>query len=56
MQNTLSVNLKIKIENEVEQLKYWKYQGSPHNEPDEGFVYDTCKVAISFPINKNTYL
>jgi len=31
-------------------LRYYKYIGSPHNKPDEGFVCDNCHVVISFPV------
>jgi hypothetical protein len=30
-------------------LRYWSADGTPHNPPEEGFVDDDKKVAISFP-------
>ncbi|WP_156930295.1 hypothetical protein [Sphingomonas jaspsi] len=30
-------------------LRYFTTQQTPHNRPDEGFVDDAAKVAISYP-------
>jgi hypothetical protein len=30
-------------------LKYYSYQGSPHNKPDHGVVCNQCKISLSFP-------
>ena len=49
MKRNLDSILKNKIKNEITKLRYWKYDGSPHDEPDEGFTCDECKVVISFP-------
>lgn len=53
MEKKLDVLLKNKVEAELKKLKYFNYVGSPHNEPDEGFVCEDCKVGISFPITRN---
>ena len=50
MKNKLDLALKNKVENEIKKLRYWSYEGSPHDEPDEGFSCDNCKVVISFPV------
>jgi hypothetical protein len=30
-------------------VRYYATTGSPHNQPDEGFVCGVCEVALSFP-------
>jgi len=30
-------------------LKYYSYQGTPHNKPDHGVVCNQCKISLSFP-------
>ncbi|CAA9312187.1 MAG: hypothetical protein AVDCRST_MAG68-1428 [uncultured Gemmatimonadetes bacterium] len=30
-------------------VRYYTAVGSPHNEPDQGFFCDNCKVGIAFP-------
>jgi len=50
MKRKLDPQLRKKIEDEIKKLRYWSYEGSPHNEPDEGFSCDDCKVVISFPV------
>lgn len=50
MQKKLDPLLKNKVEVELIKLRYFSYEGSPHNEPDEGFFCDECKVGISFPV------
>lgn len=50
MQKKLDPILKNKIEKEINKLRFRSYKGSPHNEPDEGFICDECKVVISFPV------
>lgn len=52
MSEPLSSDLKEKIELEIPLLKYWKYKGSPHNAPGEGFYCEEHKIAISFPMRK----
>ena len=52
MKRKLDPVLKQKIEREIKKLRYWKYEGSPHDEPDEGFTCDECKVVISFPVER----
>lgn len=52
MKQPLTSALKSKITGEAPELKYWRYEGSPHNPADEGFVCNEHSVAISFPVNK----
>lgn len=33
---------------------YYAYEGSPHNQPDEGFFCRNCKVGISFPLRQRS--
>lgn len=52
MSGPLADELREKIIFENPSLRYWKYEGSPHNPPDEGFICDEHSVAISFPVKK----
>ena len=51
MAEPLAPQLKKKIKSEVN-LQYWKYNGSPHNAPDEGYFCEEHNITISFPINR----
>jgi hypothetical protein len=53
MRNELTQALKEKILLEAEKLKYWEYEGSPHNQPDKGFICNECEIAIVFPWHHN---
>jgi hypothetical protein len=33
-----------------QRLRYWSYEGSPHNRAEEGFLDDLAKIAIAFPL------
>lgn len=52
MKLPLSVELKEKINQEDANLRYRKFDGSPHYPADEGFICDEHSIAISFPVQK----
>lgn len=52
MKNTLSITLKNKIEQQVSNVRYRKFDGSSHYPADEGYICDEHSVAISFPLKK----
>ena len=52
MAEPLTFKLKEKIKSEANSLQYWKYKGSQHNAPDEGFCCEEHSVSFSFPINR----
>ncbi len=32
-------------------LRYWSNNGSPHNQPSEGFTDDAVRMGLSFPMS-----
>ena len=49
MTNRLTPEVRHSIETKEPSLKYWSVNGTPHNLPEEGFICDEFKVAVSFP-------
>jgi hypothetical protein len=52
MRFPLTSEVKEKIKLQEPGLEYWKYQGSPHNSPDEGFKCKSHGISITFPVEK----
>ena len=48
MEGKLSAEMKEQIQKAEPDLEYWSYNGSPHNQPDEGFKCQRCGAVISF--------
>ncbi len=52
MRLPLTLELKEKIKLQEPDLEYWKYNGSPHNSPDEGFKCKVHGISMTFPVEK----
>ena len=35
---------------QIDNLRYWRFKGSPHYKVEEGCCCDTCKIHIVFPV------
>ena len=49
MSGKLTSDVRHLIETSEPSLRYWSAEKTPHNQAEEGFICDECKVAIAFP-------
>ncbi|ENT3299180.1 hypothetical protein ACFEY4_004022 [Enterobacter asburiae] len=49
MAKELTENVRVLIEASEPSLRYWHTERTPHNPPEEGFICDKHKIAITFP-------
>ncbi|GMQ38089.1 hypothetical protein EAI6_23410 [Enterobacter asburiae] len=49
MAKELTENVRVLIEASEPSLRYWHTDRTPHNPPEEGFICDKHKIAITFP-------
>lgn len=52
----ITITIKKSIDSECKNLRYWEWEGVPHNPSEVGYTCDKCNVVLIFPGSKTPKL
>lgn len=49
LRNPMTPEVRKRINEQCSTLRYWEWQGVPHNPAENGYTCDVCNVVLIFP-------